>query len=192
MLLISFSSSCDKLERSNNHCLEVGSSSSVDSFTGGSCSGTAEGDSLDSSESSVCGDGAVGTGEICDDGNIINELSCGYGLACRSCNSDCSSELNLLGSFCGDGVVDDLYGEECDDGNQNGSHYCDSDCTVKDNFVSIWEVSEGDLTITIPLAENALLFSTDSSCNTTSSLVTLNYNFTIDWGDETAVSEITL
>ena len=54
----------------------------------------------------LCGNGVVDPGEVCDDGNIIN----GDG-----CSSDCLSKEQ-----CGNGVVDP--GEVCDDGNvYNGS-----------------------------------------------------------------------
>ncbi len=66
----------------------------------------------------VCGDGALGGAETCDDGednsNTVPD-------ACRT---------NCLLARCGDNVVDS--GEECDDGNKNGSasNGCQVDCSV--------------------------------------------------------------
>ncbi|HSU42467.1 MAG TPA: hypothetical protein VLJ38_22950, partial [Polyangiaceae bacterium] len=34
-------------------------------------------------------------------------------------------------SYCGDGVIDASFGEECDDGAQNGGKRCSTYCTLK-------------------------------------------------------------
>jgi cysteine-rich repeat protein len=60
----------------------------------------------------VCGDGVVGFGEGCDDGNLID----GDG-----CDSNCRP------TACGNGVV--TAGEGCDDGNAADGDGCDSNCT---------------------------------------------------------------
>ncbi len=66
----------------------------------------------------VCGDGLLRAGEACDDGNLIDETACAYGLgACTCCAADCSAELLLAGPVCGDSNVDSAAGEVCDDGN---------------------------------------------------------------------------
>lgn len=70
----------------------------------------------------VCGDGAVGPGEICDDGNTI---------AGDGCSSNCSST-----EVCGNGVRDPH--EACDDGNDNPYDACHTDCSIPrcgDGFV---------------------------------------------------------
>jgi cysteine-rich repeat protein len=59
----------------------------------------------------VCGDGVVGLGEPCDDGNQIDDDACR-----NSCNIP----------FCGDGIVD--ANETCDDGNFNSSDACTNAC----------------------------------------------------------------
>jgi cysteine-rich repeat protein len=63
-----------------------------------------------------CRDNVVDSGEDCDDGpansNIVPN-------ACRT---------NCRFPSCGDGVHDFNYGEECDDGNQDGSDGCRPDC----------------------------------------------------------------
>ena len=58
-----------------------------------------------------CGDGLVGPGEACDDGNIQD----GDG-----CSRDCTNR------FCGNGIGES--GEECDDGNIEGGDGCNANC----------------------------------------------------------------
>ncbi len=60
----------------------------------------------------VCGNGAVETGEVCDDGNTVS----GDG-----CRADCKGT-----EVCGDGLKDD--GEVCDDGNTVSGDGCRADC----------------------------------------------------------------
>ncbi len=80
----------------------------------------------------VCGDGAHGPGEECDDGN----LTPGDG-----CNEHCQEEflyrcldLPALGGpsvcleTCGDQLIDQASGEECDDGNREPGDGCDEMC----------------------------------------------------------------
>jgi cysteine-rich repeat protein len=77
---------------------------------------------------SVCGDGAVESGERCDDGNTTANdgcsADCGYepgwtcddGTACRR-------------MICGNGLVD--IGERCDDGNAASGDGCSATCTIE-------------------------------------------------------------
>ncbi len=81
----------------------------------------------------VCGDGFVGPGEACDDGNGID----GDG-----CNNDCAP------GSCGDGQVD--LGEQCDDGNANNDDACLDTCVAAscgDGFLAggIEECDDGAL-----------------------------------------------
>src|SRR5262249_31655666 len=63
------------------------------------------------------GNGIVEAGEACDDGNLVNETQCEYGTPkCKACSSDCLTQIELTGPFCGDGNVDFGSGETCDDG----------------------------------------------------------------------------
>jgi cysteine-rich repeat protein len=62
-----------------------------------------------------CGDGSIGTGEQCDDGNTTN----GDG-----CSSTCEVE-----GVCGDGFVG--AGEQCDDGNTTPGDGCDGACQLE-------------------------------------------------------------
>ncbi len=60
-----------------------------------------------------CGDGIIGSGEECDDGDNDG----GYG----ECAADCK-----LGEFCGDGVKNGP--EDCDDGNRVNNDDCNNAC----------------------------------------------------------------
>ena len=75
-----------------------------------------------------CGDGVVGAGETCDDGNTVTETECPYGTSfCSLCNATCNATLNLSGRTCGDGINDPE--EICDDAALNGMYdACDADC----------------------------------------------------------------
>lgn len=84
-----------------------------------------------------CGDGDAGVnhgvdtdaGEVCDDGNAINETSCPYGSpTCQTCNSTCSGLLSPDGGgYCGDGLTQPSH-EQCDDGNALDCGLCSSSC----------------------------------------------------------------
>eukprot|EP01097_Dermamoeba_algensis_P004031 TRINITY_DN26_c0_g1_i5.p1 TRINITY_DN26_c0_g1~~TRINITY_DN26_c0_g1_i5.p1 ORF type:complete len:780 (-),score=304.14 TRINITY_DN26_c0_g1_i5:247-2586(-) len=66
-----------------------------------------------------CGDGVCDPNEQCDDGQFNSNFVSG---ACRS---------NCRLPFCGDGVADYSYGEQCDDGTNNGPNArCLPDCTL--------------------------------------------------------------
>lgn len=78
-----------------------------------------------------CGDGTIGVGEACDDGNQITE-TCAYGDAdgCQVCNANCLSIAGATSS-CGDGIVDSSNGEQCDDGNTASGDGCSATCTTE-------------------------------------------------------------
>ncbi len=94
----------------------------------------------------VCGDGALGAGETCDDGNraggdgcsaICQAESCGNGVLdvgeqCDDGNPQpedgCSNEC-IRQPRCGDGIRDS--GEGCDDGNTQGDDGCSSTCVYE-------------------------------------------------------------
>lgn len=66
----------------------------------------------DGTVSQDCGDGLSGAGKSCDDQGES-----------ASCNPDCSAAV------CGDGYVNAMAGETCDDGDQNGQpNFCNVDC----------------------------------------------------------------
>jgi cysteine-rich repeat protein len=80
--------------------------------TGGT-SGTLDGWRLHLTAVAPCGDGTIGAGEACDDGNATN----GDG-----CDHDCSA------SACGNGIH--AGAEQCDDGNTQDGDGCSSACLL--------------------------------------------------------------
>jgi len=77
----------------------------------------------------VCGDGIVNPEtEDCDDGNVITETECPYGMpTCLACNAKCDKVLELVGPFCGDGIV--TPGEEkCDSRSGGACGACNATC----------------------------------------------------------------
>ena len=75
-----------------------------------------------------CGDGQIGEGENCDDGNSITE-TCPYGVrSCRVCDAQCR-DIGGEVAFCGDGQIS--HHERCDDGLANSDalpYACRTDC----------------------------------------------------------------
>ncbi len=79
----------------------------------------------------ICGNGIVGAGEQCDDGNTTTE-ACAYGLmSCQVCNSTCQLVAGAT-SYCGNGTTNAWNGETCDDGNTvtETCTYGQMSCTV--------------------------------------------------------------
>lgn len=73
---------------------------------------------------SICGDMLINAGEECDVPGEIGTYS--TTIAGRQCGEDC-----LYGAYCGDGVLNTLFDEECDDGNNVDQDFCAADCTVE-------------------------------------------------------------
>jgi cysteine-rich repeat protein len=76
---------------------------------------------------SICGDAYVTQDEACDDGTASNTGQYSITIADRECNADCLS----FGPYCGDSIVQSLYNEECDDGNNTDGDFCDSVCQAE-------------------------------------------------------------
>jgi fibro-slime domain-containing protein len=84
----------------------------------------------------VCGNGVLGLGEECDDGNK-NSLD--------GCSATCQTEpgytcpepgkICKLIEFCGDGKLSLVLNEACDDGNKLGGDGCSPTCTVEPGYV---------------------------------------------------------
>lgn len=73
---------------------------------------------------SICGNEIVDDGEECD---VIGETG-DYSttIVGRQCDVDCS-----FGPYCGDAILQTLYSEECDDGNNDDGDFCSSICTIE-------------------------------------------------------------
>ena len=81
---------------------------------------------------SICGNGIIEGLEQCDDGNTVTE-TCPYGEGfCDVCSSACFI-LEGQTSLCGDGALDVLNGEQCDDGNLIDGDGCSSACLLPVN-----------------------------------------------------------
>jgi cysteine-rich repeat protein len=65
----------------------------------------------------VCGDGVLQPGEVCDDGNTVG-------------GDDCSADCRVDLSNCGNGQIDP--GESCDDGNFAPGDGCSAACQVEE------------------------------------------------------------
>lgn len=73
---------------------------------------------------SICGDALVNFNEDCDVPGETGEYS--ETIVGRQCDVDCS-----FGPYCGDGILQSLFDEECDDGNNEDGDFCAADCTVE-------------------------------------------------------------
>lgn len=73
---------------------------------------------------SICGDSIVNAGEECD---VVGETGVySTTILGRQCGTDCR-----YGPYCGDGILQTIYDEECDDGNNTDNDFCAADCTVE-------------------------------------------------------------
>jgi cysteine-rich repeat protein len=73
---------------------------------------------------SICGDTLVDSNEECD----VPGATGGYStsIAGRQC-----TELCLFDSYCGDGVLQTIHGETCDDGNNTSGDFCSDVCIIE-------------------------------------------------------------
>ena len=155
-LLVAFSFGCGESFTPDGGTLDAGTDSGGITFdaTPDTTAPDARPDDTGSAEDTgplptvECGDGRLGAGEQCDDGNTEDgdgcsstcrrEAFCGDGdvgpdevcddMNRRSgdgCRSDCQSDES-----CGNGVRDVAAGEECDDGNTEDGDGCSADCTT--------------------------------------------------------------
>ena len=99
---------------------------------------------------SVCGNGIIEPGEVCDDGNLVNNDRCdntctriaacgnGYieiGEQCddgNSVNGDGCDNTCTLTAVCGNGIIE--LGENCDDGNSVNGDGCTNSCTIQSGY----------------------------------------------------------
>lgn len=101
----------------------------------------------------LCGDGRLEAAEQCDDGNTVTE-TCFYGeKACTVCTHVCLEHPGSV-SYCGDGHIDGLFGEQCDDANSINADGCTNTCftdgdrdevpDVADNCAAVANVDQED------------------------------------------------
>lgn len=73
---------------------------------------------------SICGNALVDPGEECDVPGETGQYS--TTIAGRQCSTSC-----LFGPYCGDGILQVQFGEQCDDGNNEDADFCSSACTIE-------------------------------------------------------------
>lgn len=72
----------------------------------------------------ICGDGLISVGEICDGGTLNNTGTYGSSTSARMCSPGCLA----FGPYCGDGILQVRFQEECDDGNNTSGDLCSAIC----------------------------------------------------------------
>ena len=73
---------------------------------------------------SVCGNLIVDDGEQCD---VIGETGVySQTIVGRQCSAQC-----LFGPYCGDGILQSAFAEECDDGNNDNADFCSAICKIE-------------------------------------------------------------
>lgn len=73
---------------------------------------------------SICGDTLVNAGETCDVPGETGVYS--TTIAGRQCSTSC-----VWGPYCGDGILQTSYDEECDDGNNTSNDFCSAECKAE-------------------------------------------------------------
>jgi cysteine-rich repeat protein len=73
---------------------------------------------------SICGNELVDVGEDCDVSGETGVYS--QTIAGRQCTPQCK-----FGPYCGDGILQTAFGEECDDGNNDDGDFCSAVCVIE-------------------------------------------------------------
>ncbi len=73
---------------------------------------------------SICGNALVDDGEQCDVPGETGVYS--TTIAGRQCSATC-----FFGPYCGDGILQTTFGEECDDANNDDNDFCSSICKIE-------------------------------------------------------------
>ena len=73
---------------------------------------------------SICGNELVDDGEQCDVLGETGQYS--TTIAGRQCNTVCK-----FGPYCGDGILQTQFSEECDDGNNDSGDFCSATCKIE-------------------------------------------------------------
>jgi cysteine-rich repeat protein len=98
----------------------------------------------------ICGDGAIGAGEQCDDSNARDGDGCS-GTCQREPGFSCTGTPSTCTFVCGNGVLDTAAGETCDDGNRMGSDGCSATCTTETGYTCVG-VGPGSCSLQAPNA----------------------------------------
>ncbi len=75
-------------------------------------------------ELSICGNSIVDGNEDCDVPGETGVYS--QTIAGRQCNVSC-----FFGPYCGDGILQTAFGEQCDDGNNDDGDFCSAICVIE-------------------------------------------------------------
>jgi len=167
------------LYKKDSKAVSVGS---ISSFKVGAGNIVTGGSQNNQTQTPVCGNSFVETGEQCDDGNTIN----GDG-----CDSNCQIEVL---SVCGNGLIES--GEQCDDNNLVNGDGCSLICNIESGWTCNSEPSvcsqipQGDTTPPITTA------SVSGGTYTSAQTVNLNINeagttyYTLDGTNPTTSSSV--
>ena len=132
---------CDGNNLDGNSCESLG-------FTGGTLACAADCTFDNSSCAGRCGNGVIDEEEVCDGGELAEETcqTQGYHGGALGCEADCSGfnlDACVAVGRCGDGFIQETYGEICDGENlagetcvslgyHGGSLVCSGNCTIMD------------------------------------------------------------
>ena len=83
----------------------------------------------------TCGDGVLGAGEECDDGNTGDSDGCSSTCMIEDTYSCTDDEPSVCMVVCGNDVVDGDFGETCDDGNTMAGDGCSDSCQREDGYI---------------------------------------------------------
>ncbi len=105
----------------------------------------------------ACGDGAIDTGEICDDGNTADGDGCDASCVIEP-GFGCDGEPSVCASTCGDGAL--ASDEECDDGNTANQDGCSSTCAEESGWTC-----DGDPSVCTTTCGDGLIGAGDEACD---------------------------